>query len=385
MLTVAIVTSNGYATEAIAQMMDETGLFRLVYRAPAVPELHDVVRAIRATGPEVVLFDLGDWGNLSGVVPQLIHYKLNVIPVGFGRQWTAQQQAEYEAAGLQDLMRDPFSTADLVRTVYEGIHRKYPITSPNILAFLPAKAGSGASTVALHSAAALANEFQRKVLLLEGDRRSGVLSMLLNLQTPRGVAGALQDANEMTDLAWRNYYETVCGFDVLLADPARRGPLQTWAQYYQLLRFVQSRYEFILADLPEVVNEATAEIVRNARGVIVVCTPELPSIKMASYRCAELEECEVPQERIHVVLNRQERGGLSVADAEAALDRPIFATLPNDYARLRGAMLESRVVAPDTPFGKGCKALAEKLGGLPEGAQKHSRFSLLQKLGRMME
>jgi pilus assembly protein CpaE len=177
----------------------------------------------------------------------------------------------------------------------------------------------------------------------------------------------------------------VSGIDVLLADPGRRGPLPTWAQFYQLLRFVQSRYEFVLADLPEVVNEATAEVVRNARGVVIVCTPELPSIKMAAIRCAELEECEVPQERIHVVLNRFERDGLRVEDAEAALGRGVFATLPNDYARLRDAMLESRVAPEDSPLGRGSRALAEKLGGLPEGLQKPNRFSLLQKLGRMME
>lgn len=385
MLTVALVTSNAMASEAIAQMMDESGLFRLVYRSSAVAEVHEIVRAVRSTDPEVMLMDLGDWERVAEVMPQLAHHNLRVLPVGFLEDWTVGQQETFERAKIRDLLREPFSPADLVRTVYEGLHRAHPITNRNILAFLPAKAGSGASTAALHTAAALANEFHRSVLLVEGDRRSGVLSILLNRETPRGLAGALQDAGELTDLAWRNYYETVSGFDVLLADPARRGPLPTWAQFYQLLRYVQSRYEFVLADLPEVVNEATAEIVRNARGVMIVCTPELPSIKMAAYRCAELEECEVPQERIHVVLNRFERGGLSVEDAEAALERPVFATLPNDYARLRDAILESRVVPADSPLGRGARALAEKLGGLPEGSQKQGRFSLLQKLGRMME
>jgi pilus assembly protein CpaE len=340
---------------------------------------------VRATDPEVLLLDLRDWERVAGVAPQLAQLGLRALPVGFLGDWTPEQQVRFGRAGISDLLREPFSPGELVRTVYEGLHRASPITNRNILAFLPAKAGSGASTVGLHTAAALANEFQRSVLLVEGDRRSGVLSILLNRETPRGVAGALLEAGELTDLSWRNYYEKVSGFDVLLADPARRGPLPTWAQFYQLLRFVQSRYEFVLADLPEVVNEATAEVVRNARGVVVVCTPELPSIKMAAIRCAELEECEVPPERIHVVLNRFERDGLRVEDAEAALGRPVFATLPNDYARLRDAMLESRVAPEDSPLGKGSRALAEKLGGLPEGSQKHGRFSLLQKLGRMME
>ena len=385
MLTVAVFTSHAVAAEAIAQMLDETGLFRLVYRSSVIPEAHEILRVVRATDPEVLLLDLSDWERVADVAPQLAQQGLRALPVGYLEDWTPVQQMTFERAGIPALLREPFSPGELVRAVYEGLHRAYPITNRNILAFLPAKAGSGASTVALHTAASLANEFQRSVLLVEGDRRSGVLSILLNRETPRGVAGALLEAGELTDLSWRNYYERVSGIDVLLADPGRRGPLPTWAQFYQLLRFVQSRYEFVLADLPEVVNEATAEVVRNARGVVIVCTPELPSIKMAAIRCAELEECEVPQERIHVVLNRFERDGLRVEDAEAALGRGVFATLPNDYARLRDAMLESRVAPEDSPLGRGSRALAEKLGGLPEGLQKPNRFSLLQKLGRMME
>lgn len=373
------------AAEAISLMMDETGLFRLVNRISARAEVHEIVRAMRATDPEVLLADLRDWECVSAVQRQLRHHSMRALPVGFLADWTPEQEVVFEREGFRELLREPFSPAELIRTVYDGLHRVYPIANENILAFLPAKAGSGASTIALHTAAALAREFQRKVLLLEGDRRSGVLSILLDRETPRGLSGALQDADELTDLSWRNYHETVSGIDVLLADPGRRGPLPTWGQFYQLLRFLQSRYEFLLADLPEVVNEATAEIVRNARAVMVVCTPELPSIKMAAYRCAELEECEVPRERVHVVLNRFERGGLSVEDAEKALERPVFATLPNDYSRLRDAILESRVVPADSPLGRGSRTLAEKLGGLPEGAQKQSRFSLLQKLGRMME
>ncbi len=385
MLTVALVTSNAIAAEAIAQMLDETRLFRLVYRNRSHPDASEVVRAIRATDVEVLLIDIGEWAAVSGILTELQRYAVRVLPVGFRPDWTMGQLAAFSAAGIQDLLTDPFSPQDLVWTVYEGLHRDHPVTNQNILAFMPAKAGSGCSTVALHTAAAMANEFGRSTLLLEGDRRSGVFSILLDLQAKHGMAGALQAAGEMTELGWRQYCESAFGLDMVLADPAHRGHLPTWAEYYQLLRFVQDRYDFVVADLPEVVNEATAEIVRNARGVMIVCTPELPSLKMALYRCMELEDCEVPQSRIHVILNRYERGGLTEKDAEKVLERPVFAALPNDYARIRSAVMGSRLVVDEAPFARGCKALAERLGGLPEGAQKQGRFSLLQKLGRMME
>ena len=89
--------------------------------------------------------------------------------------------------------------------VYDGLHRDRPITNHNILAFLPAKAGGGCSTVALNTAGALVNHFGRKVLLVECDRRSGVLSIMLNLQTRLGLSDALQNVGTMTQLEWQQY------------------------------------------------------------------------------------------------------------------------------------------------------------------------------------
>ena len=45
-----------------------------------------------------------------------------------------------------------------------------------------------------------------------------------------------------------------------------------------------SQREALLIDLPEVVNEAIAELVRSARSVFIVCTPEMASLKMARFR-----------------------------------------------------------------------------------------------------
>jgi pilus assembly protein CpaE len=169
----------------------------------------------------------------------------------------------------------------------------------------------------------------------------------------------------------------------LLADPANRGPLPSWAGYYKLLRFLQGQYDFLFFDLPEVVNEATAEVVKSARAIFIVCTPEVPSLKLASQRYSELEACEVPSGNIHMILNRWERGHLSIQDVEKTLGRPVFGTLPNDYASVRASILESRLVSQDSGFAEACRTLARKLSGLPEAPPPRSGFGLLKKLGRI--
>ena len=251
MLTVALVTANALAAEAIGQLLDETDLFRLVHSSSTFPDEHEIVRALRTKDPDILLLDIGYWPRVANLVAALSRLQLRVLTIGFREDWTAGQQEQFAHAGIKDLIREPFSPRDLERVVYEGLHREHPITNRNILSFLPAKAGGGCSTVALNTAAALANHFQRKVLLLEGDRRSGVFSIMLNLEAHRGISGALQEASDLTELSWRGHIQNVYGIDLLAADPARPGPMPSWIQYYQLLRFAQDRYDFMMVDLPE--------------------------------------------------------------------------------------------------------------------------------------
>jgi Flp pilus assembly CpaE family ATPase len=51
-------------------------------------------------------------------------------------------------------------------------------------------------------------------------------------------------------------------------------------------------------------------------------------------RLVELKEYGVARDRVHIVLNRQERRGLPVQEIEEVLGHSIFAALPNDSAHL---------------------------------------------------
>jgi Flp pilus assembly CpaE family ATPase len=98
-----------------------------------------------------------------------------------------------------------------------------------------------------------------------------------------------------------------------------------------------------------------------------------------------LEACHIPADRIHVVVNRWERGGLSIEDVEGVLERSVFATLPNDYKQVKNAILESRLVAQDSRFARSCRALAQKLSGLPEALPSESKFAFLRELVKIAD
>jgi len=384
MLTVAVVTENSLAADGIDQLTSETGLFNVVYKgSPKTLNIPAVLRALRTQDPDFILLDVGDWQEVAPLAGQIRESDFRAITIGFAPQWEAHEKFAFKDAGIEYLLREPFSAAEMEMLCYEALHKERAVTNRNILAFLPSKAGGGSSTIAIHTAAALARCAPKNVLLVETDRRSGVYSIMLGLENRLGLDDALGLGSSMTPVEWYQHVVRVSGFHLLPANPKHRRRLPTWADYYQLLRYVQKQYDFILVDLPEVVNEASAEVVRSARSIFVVCTPELASIKMAHFRAGELEACDIPGDRIHILINRAERGGSPREDLEEILERPVFGVLPNDYAELKQAMLESRLASPESPFAESCLNLARKLGGLPAAAPERSRFALLRKLSRL--
>lgn len=387
MLSLAILTENSLAADAITQMAGETGIFTVVYRcSPTALNIPAVIRALLTQDPDLILLELEDWECVASLAEKIKGADLRGITVGFRSSWNRLEKITFQEAGIRYLLREPFSPGEMETLAYDALHKQCGVTNRNILAFLPAKAGGGCSSVAIHTAAALANGSSKKVLLIECDRRSGVYSIMLNLNSRPGLDNALRLGNAMTAMEWRQHVVMVSGIHLLPVTPAspkHRSPPPSWADYYQLLRYAQKQYEYLLIDLPEVVNEATAEVVRSARSVFIVCTPEIASLKMARFRAEELEACEIPPDRIHVLVNRQESDSPSAEELEEMLERPVFGTLPNDYAHLKAAIMESRLASPGSPFSEACRSFARKLGGLTEAPPERFRLGLLRKLARI--
>jgi pilus assembly protein CpaE len=266
--------------------------------------------------------------------------------------------------------------------VYRAVHRRRPVSHPNILVFLPAKAGSGCSTVALNTAGSLANRFEVKTLLVEGDRRSGALSIMLNLQDRSGLAEVLARSDALTTMEWQQHVVSLGKLDILLANPFKPGALPTWADYYHLLQFIEKHYEFIVVDLPELINPSTAELTKAARTIFIVCQPELTSLTLAGLRRDEMVACEVPREKICVLGNRWEPHRLQREDLVQTAKASMFAALPNDYEEVKNAALESRLVSRESSFGQACAELARRLSGRPESPPGGPIARFLRRLGK---
>jgi pilus assembly protein CpaE len=336
-----------------------------LFRSPEYrPSAADMVLQINSYNPELVLIEFHDPEDALAIETMVRTACPSVAILGFADQWPTDRLIKCMGGCLQ-IIPTTISQADFTKQVAETMDEMHKGRTDDITVFLPAKAGSGASTVALNVCGALANKCGKSTILIEADLHSGPAGMYLNLDPKHSVVDALQESHRLESV-WDDVVTPVQNFAILPAFGVRGGiPQASPWDYRRLLMFTRLRYEHVIFDLPEVVNAATEAIVSNAKTIYVVCTPEVPSLMLARKRCAGLMERGVSADCLKIVLNRYSKDGPDPAAVGEILGYPVSQVIPNDYKSLWDANLKRSLVSDQSAVGRACEAFACSLAGQP--------------------
>ena len=326
------------------------------------PKLHHIMRLLNAYSPEIVFLEVGQGPACWDAAADILMQRPETGIVGYTRDPELREAPA--ASGISEILREPFQIQALQKAVSQALNRRAAENRDNVVAFIPAKAGSGSSTTALNIAGTLARYWQQKVLLLEADLHSGCLSVQLKLDPGLSILDALENVGSLDEKQWNRMAQHGHGFDLLLTTRAKKVAIVSPWEYQRLLAFVSPRYDTVLVDLPEVVNDATEAIVTRAKTVYVVCTNELTSLFLARRRLHELTTRGVEESRLGLILNRYTDTFESVEEIQDLVGRQITVVLPNDYQRLREATLGEGLVDGASELGRAYTAFARHLTGV---------------------
>lgn len=325
---------------------------------------YGVARMLGTTRPDVMLLEMTD-AVRDLAQADAIHIQCPDIPlVALASRELQLLLSRNPNSNITSIATWPFTVVDLEQAIRSAVQKMHGGIFENVVAFLPGKAGSGASTVVLHIARLITQELQKKVLVVEGDLHSGLLSAILRVEPKYSIREALADVTQAGSLSWQKYITQAGGVDFLLTNTSIKEPIPAWSHYLQLLRWANSKYDLIMVDLPEVVNSATAEVVRRARVTYVVSTPEFASLKLSQQRCQELDHWGVDGTRVRGLLNRGQKGDMGAKDAEKILGCPVVATFPNDYRAVRRAIGEGSFIDTRSELGEAYVAFSRSLMGV---------------------
>jgi Flp pilus assembly CpaE family ATPase len=372
-----ILVEDPMASAAIEELAAESRMAVVERVLDRIPRPYELNQLLNCTEPEIVFLQTD--GDLDAE-PAAEEIRRRLPECAIIAVQTEAFGAETEFC--QAALSAPYNLREFTAAVEDSVRALRPASPSNLWVFLPAKAGGGASTVALQTAASLTHGFGKKVLLIEGDLLSGVIGDVLGVEPKRPVAEVLAGSAFISEAEWRKSVTSFEGIDLLLTNRERRSPLPIWCEWFKLLEFTQARYDAVLVDLPEVVNDGTVEAVRRANRAWVVLTAELQSLALACQRAKDLSIRGVPGGRIELIINRWHRTDMVPKMIGEMVGQEVAAVLMNDYGIVQQATIGGRFIENGSELGKGYAALASRICGAANASTvPEKRGGFLERLG----
>ncbi len=347
------------------------------------PDETELVRTLRSQAPEVIFLSFEKSEFAQKIVERVNQEVEGVQFVAYHKVCDAATLREIMRAGVRELVAEPFELSALVeslRNVKTLVEQKPPVYSASgkIYSFLPAKAGSGATTMALNLAAALARGGDKRVLLSDLDLSSGILRFLLKIRNEHAIMEAIEHLQEMDENLWQQLVTTVAKLDVLHSGPMNPNVRVDPSQVHDLGQFWLRNYDMVCVDLSGNLERYSLEIIRDSQQVFLVCTPEVPSLHLTREKLAFLKTLDI-HSRVSVVLNRVSKQSLlTPQQVQDVLGVPVMHNFVNDYLVVNRATTAGDFIDPKSKLGHQFAELAASLLNKSANSEAGSKRKFLE-------
>ena len=248
-----------------------------------------------------------------------------------------------------------------------GAQRQSRTAAP-IVAFFSAKGGSGVTTLAINTTAALARKFPRQVLLVDLSAPFGHAALFADLIATGSIGSASKASPADFETVLRgNVVNHRSGMGVL---PGTLRPeevdLMTADLTGRVLDVVVSWQKLVVVDLGTSLAEAALAVLERAECVVIVIPPEIAAMTDARRSLAVFRDIlSVPDNRVELVLNqRVPHPPLDKAAVESILGRKMSVTVGFDDSRPEDAALAGGLVLirdPNSLVSRGATELARTI------------------------
>ena len=221
-------------------------------------------------------------------------------------------------------------------------------TTAPIVAFYSAKGGSGATTLAVNTAAALGRKFPREVLLVDLGAPFGHAALFADLIATGSIASATKaSAADFPTVLRGNIVHHKSGMGVLPGTlRPEEGDLMTGELTGRVLDVVVDGQKLVLAELGTSLGEAALAVIERAECLVMVVPPEIAAMTDARRALAIFRDImNVPDNRIQLVLNqRSPRQPLDRAAVESILGRKMSVVVAFDETRPEDSTLSGGLI-----------------------------------------
>ncbi|MEQ1949425.1 MAG: hypothetical protein ABL995_19700 [Bryobacteraceae bacterium] len=368
--------------------------------------LSDEARAIcERLGCKIVLEESepGDWieflEKLENVRPNAVLYDVSKLhdgleepirkirtlrapPAVFAMDVAATPQRILAAihAGASDFLFPPMEgpLQEALRKLGEAVRGEVDARGHGRVAgFVSAKGGCGATTIAAHTAMEMVPLADGKILLVDLDLESGLISTLMGVPAGYSMVDVVQNLDRLDANFWKGITaEGRPGVDVLGSAPVPNyQAAPSPEQMNDVVRFLRTQYGAIVLDLGRSITPMLMATIEHVDTLFLVTTLEVPALQKSSTIVSRLLNQGFSKDHLRVILNRMPRDpDATVNELERMVGAPVLLSVPNDYPALYECYSEGKFLPASHRLSRSYAEVAAHILGV---APRKKRFSLL--------
>lgn len=367
MLRSLIISPGGALGIQLEQILKESHRVDTMRRLDRYPEPLALGSALRSVEPHVVFISMDQPDVVADIVRQVRNLSRGTVVVAVASDSDPDLLLRVMRLGIREFLGQPFKMSAVQEIIgrVEESKRSEPLTAAKgdcVYAFLPAKMGVGSTTLAVHTALALARKPESRTLIMDLDLNTGLVAFMLGVK-PGGntVIDAAESAHDIDPALWAKLVISQGQLDILQAGSFRANYRIDPTNLRTLLDYARRNYQAICVDMSGVMEKFSLEVLQEARRIYLVVTPELPALHLAQSKLTLLRDMELLG-RVEILLNRDHtHTGMPMAELEKVLGQPVTLTIPNQYAALGKAMMAGKSIEPGTALGRRIEELADRI------------------------
>lgn len=334
LLHVCLYNLEAESSEHLIQQITGLNFVRFIAEVSAPDKL---AKLLQETPVNLVFFHLDpDSKSVVDVIEDVSSRFPDLALIGISHNIAPADILAPMRAGCDQFVCEPIDPQDLANAVARVASRRLLATTKSrCICVVGASGGMGGTSIACNLALEIAQISQRECALIDLDLQMGDVAINFDCE-PKYTMYDLAASGADLDKSILSSTMTQLSEGVsLLTRPEALDQCEsvTPELIERLLEVLSDSFEHVVLDVPGHFDPQTIPALTRADQILVVCQMFVPSIRNAKRFCMGLNHLGVPEDRIHIVVNRADgrSGRLTEKDVQETLKMPVFATVPNDF------------------------------------------------------
>jgi pilus assembly protein CpaE len=248
--------------------------------------------------------------------------------------------------GIRELLTEPLKR-DQLHDAMQRAHRRSQgrVESPKlgrVMSWVGCKGGSGQTFLASNFAYALSRADRTRVALIDLNLQFGDAVLFLADHKPQFSVADLAGSQDRLDAALlgSSMAHLTPTLDALSAPESLEAATQVKPdQVEAIVQLAAQNYDYVVMDLGRNMDARTLRAMDLSDDIFMVVQLTLPFIRDCKRLLETLDALGQRREKLHLVVNRYEKGGeITLDKLEAALGRKVFQTIPNSYTAVASSV-----------------------------------------------